>query len=327
VSARAAAVLLLGAAAAGGCALGAPGHAGAAPRIELVDDAGAGALSFRIGGEEAFAYRYGPEWAIPHVWPLNAPSGRSLLVQRTEPFPHHRSLWIVDRVQLAGGPDTDYYHEWKNLVDPGDPAVGHHSFLRHDGFELLRESAGGAEAVARLSWIARGEPVLDQVLRLRLEPAGETLADGYLLHLDWSLTAAHGEVRFLSDWVHYAWPFLRMDPAYSGEQGGTIVDDQGRRGQEATNAQYAAWVDYSNTVDGRTEGLAVIPPADGRPRKWLTREYGTFGPRRPDEWSGTGFTLARGETLAGSVVIFVHPGDAAAAGVAGLAERLAAVPR
>jgi hypothetical protein len=143
------------------------------------------------------------------------------------------------------------------------------------------------------------------------------LEDGqYLLALSWDLRAAYGDVRFASDWVHYAWPYLRMDPAFSGEQGGTIVDDQGRTGQSGTNEQYAAWVDYSGTVDGITEGVAVFPPRDGRARKWLTREYGTFGPRRPDDRSGTGFTLRQGQVLAGAATLHVHRGDAAEGRVA-----------
>ena len=73
--------------------------------------------------------------------------------------------------------------------------------------------------------------------------------------------------------------------------------------------QVARWIDYSNTVDGVTEGVALFPFPDGRERRWLTREYGTFGPRRPDECSGTGFVLARGESLRGHVGVLVHRGD------------------
>jgi hypothetical protein len=41
------------------------------------------------------------------------------------------------------------------------------------------------------------------------------------------------------------------------------------------------WVDYSNTVNGVTEGLAVFSHTDNPPpHKWLTRNYGCFGPRR-----------------------------------------------
>jgi hypothetical protein len=291
------------------------------PSVTAVRDDDAGLLRFAIGDSEAFVYQYGDEWAIPHIWPLRSPSGRSLLVQQTEPFPHHRSLWIVDRVRLAGGVDTDFYHEWKNLRDPERPELGHHSFIRHTGISDVRSGDGSAGATAELSWIVQGEPVLDQSMHFELEDLG---AGEYTLDLSWELRASYGEVEFLSDWVHYAWPYLRMDPAFSGESGGTLSDDQGREGQESTNGKYARWVDYSNDVDGIAEGLAVLARDDGRPRKWLTREYGTFGPRRPDELSGTRFKLQRGDVLHGQVTVLVHRGDVQGGRVA---ERFASTPR
>jgi len=290
---------------------------GSEKRISIDRDDEAGTLRFTIDGNEAFTYRYGQEFAIPHIWPLRSPSGKSLLVQKTEPFPHHRSLWIVDRVQLGDGPDTDFYHEWKNLRDNEHPEQGHHSFIRHDSLTEVKSEVGEgkarARAIAELTWIARDEPVLAQTWNIELEDLG----DGeYLLDLAWDLRAEYGDVSFLSDWVHYAWPYLRMDPLFNGEHGGVIVDDQGRRGQAETNEKYARWIDYSNTVDGLTEGVAVLLPDDGEKRTWLTREYGTFGPRRPDAWSGTRFTLKRGEKLEGRVGILVHRGDAGGGSVA-----------
>ena len=56
----------------------------------------------------------------------------------------------------------------------------------------------------------------------------------------------------------------------------------------------ALWIDYSNTVDGETAGVAVFQFPDGREHRWLTREYGCFGPRRPDDLSGKPFTLDEG---------------------------------
>ena len=64
--------------------------------------------------------------------------------------------------------------------------------------------------------------MLDETRKLRVV----ALDDGeYFVDLSWTLTAAHGDVTFRSDWVHYAWPYLRMNPAFSGQQGGIIVDD------------------------------------------------------------------------------------------------------
>ncbi len=308
---------------AGGCGIAGTCEPPQEIRVTAERDDAAGTLRFAIDGEEACVYQYGPEWAIPHVWPLRSPSGRSLLVQKTEPFPHHRSLWIVDKIQLGDGPVVDFYHEWQNLVDGEKPELGHHSFIRHDGFTEVRDGATSASATAALTWLIHGEPALAQELRFVCSDLG---GGEYALDLAWELRADYGAVRFPSDWVHYAWPYLRMDPAFNGESGGTITDDQGRTGQEATNAQYARWVDYSGSVDGLIEGVAVFTPDDGQPRKWLTREYGTFGPRRPDEWSGTDFSLAAGENLRGEVRLFVHSGDVEAAAVAEWYERYAAPP-
>jgi len=82
------------------------------------------------------------------------------------------------------------------------------------------------------------------------------------------------------------------------------------------NGPTAKWVDYSNTVDGETEGLAVMVYPDGAPHQWLTRMYGTFGPRRIDRFNGTKFTLQPGERLKGRVGILVHRGNAEAGRVA-----------
>ena len=49
---------------------------------------------------------------------------------------------------------------------------------------------------------------------------------------------------------------------------------------------------------------------DGREHRWLTREYGTFGPRRPDDRSGKPFTLKKGESITQRVGVLVHNGDA-----------------
>lgn len=283
--------------------------------VTVTNDGEANTLTFAIAGREAFVYQYASHFAIPHIWPLRAPSGNSLTVQKTEPFPHHRSLWIVDKVRLSDGPVTDFYHEWKNLKDAKHPEKGHASFIRHERLDLPEaEPATRAEATAHLTWfVGETTPVLDQSWTFQLEDLGE---GEFLLELSWELRAAYGDVQFLSDWVHYAWPYVRMEPRYSGEQGGALLDDQGRRGQKETNGQYAHWIDYWNTVDGKTEGLAVFVPRDGAKRKWLTREYGTFGPRRADAFSGTNFTLKRDGTLTGRAAILVHRGDAKSGRVA-----------
>ena len=227
-----------------------------------------------LDGRELTAYQHGPSYAIPHLFPLTSPSGKPLITQHPDPFPHHRALWLVDRVQAEGGPDVDFYHHWKNYVDADDPSLGHKHLIRHDALTAAEVVDGVAHLGARLTWVtdavdaagladaAAGTAVLDQTLDLRVRDLGEGEA---LLDLSWTLSPSDGAVTFKSDWVHYAWPYLRIDPTFAGEAGGLLLSDSGGRGQGETNEQYAGWIDYSNTVAGLPEGVTVfvVPEADG----------------------------------------------------------------
>jgi hypothetical protein len=70
----------------------------------------------------------------------------------------------------------------------------------------------------------------------------------------------------------------------------------------------AKWIDCSNTVLGEAAGVAIFQWPDAKERRWLTREYGCFGPRRPDEQSGKPFTLRKGGTITQRVGVLVHKG-------------------
>jgi hypothetical protein len=283
----------------------------AKPRVKLVRDDRAGTLAVLIGGREALVYRYGADLDLAHYWPLRSPSGQNMLVEKTEPYPHHRSFWFADTVRLQGEErDSSFYNALTSGVRTitGDFGPPFRDRVRHLSFPKLESVKDGAVVEADLVWETDGRPVLDEHRRLVVR----SLGDGeYLLDLTWTLVAAHGDVLFKSDDVHYAWPYLRLAAAWSGDKGGKIVADSGAAGQEATNLKPALWIDYSNTVEGRTEGIAVFQWPDGREHRFLTREYGTFGPRRSDELSGKPFTLIKGESLTQRVGVLVHKGDIA----------------
>ncbi len=285
------------------------------PEVTLARDDAAGRLTVLVGAREALVFQYGPDLDLVHYGPMRSPGGRNMLVRKTEPYPHHRSFWFADTVRVEGGErDISFYNGLTSGVkaasavsgEPGDYGPPFRDRIRLVAFDRLEAAKSRAVVEARLLWESDGAPVLDEARRLVVHSLG---AGEYLLDLGWTLTAAHGDVAFVSDDVHYAWPFLRLDPVWSGEQGGKITSDSGATGQEATNMKPALWIDYSNTVDGETAGVAVFQRPDGLERRWLTREYGCFGPRRPDERSGKPFTLASGESLVQRVGVLVHRGD------------------
>ena len=130
-----------------------------------------------------------------------------------------------------------------------------------------------------------------------------------MIDLAFMLTAACGDVEFTSDEVHYAAPFRGLETRWSGESGGRLISDSGAAGEAATNLKPARWLDYSNTVEGETAGVALFQWPDGQEHRWLTRKYGCFGPRRPDDRSGEPFALKKGESISQRVGVLVHKGE------------------
>jgi len=276
--------------------------AASAATVELVKDEAKHHLSVLIGGKLAVAYNYGPDHFLPYFYPVNSPSGKLLTVELTKPYPHHRSFWFADRVQLDGRRPVHFYHAYYDFLK------GRRDRIRHDRFLEQKVEGDTARLGMRLLWeMDDGTPVLEETRHLAIRPLG----DGeWFMDIRFTVTAAFGDVRFVSDAVHYAWPYLRMHPRFSVKQGGRLVNSEGGINQKGTNGKVAKWCDYWNAVDGATEGLAIFShPENEHPHRWLTRDYGCFGPRRPDAKSGKPFTLKKGDSLTMRVGILVHKGD------------------
>lgn len=277
--------------------------------IQLQRDDREGQLRILIDGQEVIVYCYGGDVDLPHYYPVRSPSGRPLTVQRAEHHSHHRSVWFSDVVQVDGGRKVSFYMALYSRVNPKDLKSPLRDRVRHVKF--LGEEVAQKQAVVKTQLLWEADlgkmPMLDEYRTMRVARLG----DGeYLIDLTFELKATYGEAAFLSDQVHYAWPYVCMNPRFSGKRGGTLTNSEGGVRQKGTDGKYARWVDYSNTIDGVTEGLAIFSaPENDHPHRWLTREYGTFGPRRADARNGKPFTLKQGDSLKQRVGILVHDGD------------------
>lgn len=294
-----------------------PSHAfGANDRIELKQNDAQAQLAIFIDGKEAMVYQYGKQWDLTHFYPVRSPSGKLLTVQKTEPYPHHRSIWFADTVRLAGCEQVSFYNAYRSpRMDPEDPHSPYRNRIRHTGFLPRHVKNDRAQLGMTLVWEMDGDvPVLHEKRDMRVV----ALEDGeYFVDLTFTVTAQYGEVEFLSDWSHYAWPYVRMHPQFSEQKGGQMVNSEGGVSESEVMGKTALWVDYVNTVEGVTEGLAIFSHKDNpQPHKWFNRGYGTFGPRREDERSGKPFTLKQGNSLVRRVGILVHRGDTEAAHIA-----------
>lgn len=285
----------------------------AAPRVAFQQSDAEGTLQVLVDGKEALVYRYDAELEVAHYYPVHSPSGKLLTIEypagkKEQPYPHHRSFWFADTVQLAGQSRVSFYGAFYSRADKQDPKSPFRDRVRNVGLTLGKCADNQGCAEMKLLWEQdRKTPVLDELRTMRVVALGE---GQYFLDLNFTVTAAYGDVSFLSDKTHYAWPFVRIHPQFSVEKGGTLVNSEGKAGQKATNLEPARWIDYSNQVEGLTEGLAFFqhPDLQTSPR-WLTRDYGTCGPRRPDDQSGKPFVLQKGGTLKQRVGVFVHTGD------------------
>jgi len=284
-------------------------------RVEFRRDDAKGGMAVLVDGREALVYQYAADLDMAHFYPVRSPGGKSMTVQHPNPYPHHRSFWFADKVRLADQRAVEFYAALYTGKDRQNPAPPFRDHIRHLEFIDGPAEKDQAEITMKLVWeMDDNKAVLDETRRMRVAALGE---GEYFLDITFTLTAAHGDVTFVSDAVHYAWPYVRMNPAFSVDGGGRMTNSEGGVNQQGTHNQPARWIDYSNTVEGETAGLAVFTaPDDPQPSRWLTRDYGTFGPRRPDARSGKPFTVAKGESIAQRIGVLVHRGDVQAGAVA-----------
>jgi len=300
----------------------APAQPAAPLAIEFQQQQARGELAVRIAGREAFVYVYGPEVDLPHFFPIRSPSGKSMTVQKTEPYPHHRSFWFADTVQREGHPPASFYNAlYSGTGDPRHPGPPFTNRIRHVAFGELAPGAGQARLGLNLLWeMDSGRtPVLEETRTVRIVALGQ---GEYFLDLTFRLRAGYGPVTFCSDAAHYAWPYVRLNSDFNTNNCGRLVNSEGGCGQAGTHNQPACWVDFSRTGVADAEGLALFShPSNPHPHTWLTRDYGTFGPRREAARNGRPFSLGRDETLSTRCGVLVHRGDVQSGRVA---ERYAA---
>jgi len=284
--------------------------AGTSIPIEFKNDEARGQLRILIGGKEALVYCYGKEVDLPHFYPVRSPSGKSMTVQQTEPYPHHRSFWFTDTVQLEGQRQASFYNAlYSGVGEKTNPKPPFRDHIRHVDFTVQQSGNKKAEIGMNLIWeMDDGKiPVLDEVRSVRVVALG----DGeYFLDLRFTLTANYGDVTFRSDAVHYAWPFIRLNDDFSAKAGGLLVNSEGQAGQTNTNMKVAKWVDFSRADASDAEGLAMFShPSNEHPHAWLMRDYGCIGPRRIEAKSGKPFALRKGESIGTRAGVLIHKGD------------------
>src|SRR6266576_6358042 len=124
-----------------------------AARIEFKRDDAKGQLRILIGGKEALVYCYGNDVDLPHFYPVRSPSGKSMTVEQTEPYPHHRSFWFADTVQLAGQRQVSFYNAfYSGTGDKQNPKPPFLDHIQRLAFTAQRGGNKDAELDLKLLW-------------------------------------------------------------------------------------------------------------------------------------------------------------------------------
>ena len=286
-----------------------------ASRVALAVDEQACEIGIRVRRKAFATYRYSPQFARPHFYPLLGPDG----VQITRHFPmrddvpgetndhkHHRSLWV------AFG-DVNGSDNWSE--EPG------HAWQVHQ--ELLGVESGAVFGQFRQRLVWQDHDRQQNLEETRTTRIYQTPDRARLVDLAVELRAAAGEVRF-GDTKEGGICSVRVATTMDGDKGGRIENSFGGIGEAETWGKPAHWCDYSGPVagpDGQMKhvGIAVFDhPFNLRhPTPWHVRNYGlmTANPFGHSYYkSGLlqdgSYTLPAGETLTFRYRVYLHRHDA-----------------
>ena len=261
-------------------------------------------IAVTIDGKPFTSYKFEASQKYPYFWPVNGPaSGKSVTTETSQPYPHHHSLFFgCDRVN--GGNYWQESNEYGQIVSQG-PKLIEASGRRVIFTDKCFWQRGGNEPVildiCRVVITAPSEGLRFIDFEISLEP----LTDVEILKTNHSLFAA------------------RVVPELSVKAGGTLINAEGKTGEEGTWGVASPWCDYSGQRDGITEGIAILQHPKNRwfPSKWFTRDYGFFSPT-PMFWlEGGRLELPKGRTLTLRYRVVVHSGDAKTAAIAEVFEQ------
>lgn len=246
-------------------------------------------------------YKFADSQKYPYFWPVNGPlSGQSVTTETSEPYPHHHSLFFgCDKVN--GG------NYWQDVNARGQ--------IVSEGPQLVQPTGDRIIFTDRCLWRRPGaEPIIRDTRRVAVSAPTERLR----------LIDFHIRLEPLTDIVilrnNHALFSARVVPELSVKAGGTLINAEGKRGEDGTWGVPSPWCDYSGRRSGQTEGIAILQHPSNRwyPCKWFTRDYGFFSPT-PMYWLENGrLDLPTGEALTLNYRVVVHAGSAEEARIASL---------
>lgn len=265
-------------------------------------------LIILIGGIEAARYAFNPEQYHPHLYPLRAANGLSLLANSPTDHRNHHGIWIGHgRVN-----DSDFWQERHN-----SGKIVHQSFLN------ITSTSETASFTEENHWITHeGIHLLTDIRTFTFH---DTPVQSRVFDLEITLKPASDKEVILHPTNEAGLPHIRIAESLSVKSGGTVTNASGKTNEKGTYRQNSEWLDSSGVLGRIQCGLAVFdhPENPSFPTPWFTRDYGPFSPN---------FGLFQEDPISITAIsplilryrFYAHSGDVLEADVKGMWEQYAA---
>jgi hypothetical protein len=274
--------------------LAAPAMAESAPQA-LQAEANADRVTITINGTLFTAYEFGEDLKYPQFYPVNGPrSGESVTTRRTDPFPHHSSLFFA----------CDHVNEgnyWQDRLERGQILSKELRLIQNAGSEIVFEHESRWER-------PDAEAPFADHRRIAISAPSPDLR---VIDFDITLTALIDVTIKRNNHSLFS---ARMAPDLAVTGGGTLINADGDSGEGETFGRPSPWMDARGPRQEETEGLAILSHPENRwsPSPWFTRNYGFFSPT-PLNWIEEPFQMAEGEQLRLRYRVLVHSNNPEAA--------------
>ena len=257
-------------------------------------------INVTIDGKFFTSYIFSDDEKYPFFFPVNGPlSGGSVTSMRSDPYPHHSSLFFAcDRVNEG--------NFWQEGLERGR--------IISVNAQIIKEGGDSVVITDECIWSRPGalSPIKD-TRKITI-----TVPSATIRQIDFEIT-----LNTLMD-VHFRKTghnlfSARMATDLTVQNGGTIINAQGDKMEEGTFGKKSDWMDYFGKRGNVIEGLAIMqhPLNPWYPSPWFSRDYGFFSPD-PMNWPEKGEEnfAKKGEALTFHYRVLVHGGDHAGAKIA-----------
>jgi|GEM_PF-184807 hypothetical protein len=212
-----------------------------------------GQLVVRIQGREFTVFHYGDSLKKPYFWPVNAQDG-AILTRPIDPdekeHPHHKGIWL----------SLDEVNDIRFWVERGKIATR----------EVRFSSGNPAQIHVRNEWLGHDQgPTMVERTTISIYPQR-------LMIYDVTLERPVNQLVRLDD-TKEGFFGIRIAQSMREQEGGLIINSEGRKTELECWGQAARWVDYTGPVGEKTYGVTIMDhPSNFRPSRYLVRAYGLF---------------------------------------------------